>query len=1021
MHPPQLRQRLTAALTASATLALTLALLAGLPYVLWQATGIPWPEHITSLGELGERLAQPVSDPLMIDLLAVVGWACWAAFTGTVIRETLWYASHLPQLLRDRHTHDEHLATLTVKGSLAALCIGTLVVALIGLWRPTVASAQQPLAVGESQPPFTHTAPHFPTDSRTSISSAEATAAAVAEAARPGIATALPGDERDDPDAPAVDVRHIDYTVTEGDTLWDIAQQHLGDALKWPRIYALNKDRIQDDGTRLTDPDLIRPGWHLTIPAAPTPPARPTPIPPKLIPPAPEPAPDATPSTPTTPKAPPTETPPTRPTPNQNTDDPRDTEDTGTDHHHGRDRTPTRPTAKDKPSSQTHDTRRGSASIGLGEAGLIGITAAAGLLAARRYWYWHSNRQHDPHQQTPPPTLSPLVDKAAQAAHAATRPRLPHDPDALITHRTPPRPPHTTDTVTIGERDGTEVPLDELALPGGCTWTGPGAEDAARALLIGILTASERQRPDTARVTAIAPEALTEHLLPGLPHQFTALTQTTDTAHAIQAAEQHLITHARTRDEQESTLAPHTLPGPPTTAPAHPTTPGTLLLLTTPDATHTGQLQALAARSHPATLIILALHTPLPGATTWHIALGGTTTHPDAHSWHPQHPTPLRLFNLTPEAGRDVTDVLLTAHGQHPRPHPRPTPHHTPPPTPTPPAATNPHTPPPAKHPEPQPPPQPQPQPEQDDDTPALPSPPPHPYTLDTPRTTQQTKPVRLHVLGPITLYARGHQDPIGTNLRSEVHEFLALLAAHPTGLLASDIADKLHLEPGTDQNALKNLRRAVRRALRSATGITAQEFVLLQGELHKLHPELVETDLADFSTSLKEAFPTPVSGKKDAQRDTFSAVQAALAHYRGPFAQGSDYLWADAIREHLAMKASDAALRLARQTERADAQPHERDAVLTLLEQLSTIHPDHERLAQHTIRLYQAAGRHEAARHTYSRLERHLTELGLEPEPATRALSGGRQRPPLKGDQGCPSGERSVGRPARTKSGYSS
>ncbi|MCD9877245.1 AfsR/SARP family transcriptional regulator [Streptomyces guryensis] len=437
---------------------------------------------------------------------------------------------------------------------------------------------------------------------------------------------------------------------------------------------------------------------------------------------------------------------------------------------------------------------------------------------------------------------------------------------------------------------------------------------------------------------------MAETLLPGLPTQFTALAQSADTAEAIQAAERHLIAHARTCDEQDSDAESSG----PTRAGATPETgPGTLLLLTSPDAAHTGQLQALAARSRADILILLTLGAPLPGAASWHIDDDGTTTG--------QRHGSLRLFHLTPEAGRDVTDVLLTAHGQRPRLRILPTP--TP--------RSN------AEHPDGRPEPE-------AEDAPA------RPHAVEVSRPTR-TKPVRLHVLGPITLYARGHQDPVGTNLRSEAHEFLALLAAHPTGLLASDIAEKLHLAPGSDQNALKNLRRAVRRALRAATGFAAQEFILLQGEVHKLHPELVETDLADFSRSLKQAFST--SDTERTENDALTAVRDALAHYRGPFAHGSDYLWADTIREHLAMKATDAALRLARQTEHASAAPRERDTVLVLLEHLGSIHPDHERLARHTIRLYQAAGRHDAARHTYTRLERHLADLGLQPEPATQAL----------------------------------
>jgi DNA-binding SARP family transcriptional activator len=217
--------------------------------------------------------------------------------------------------------------------------------------------------------------------------------------------------------------------------------------------------------------------------------------------------------------------------------------------------------------------------------------------------------------------------------------------------------------------------------------------------------------------------------------------------------------------------------------------------------------------------------------------------------------------------------------------------------------------------------------------------------------------------------------------MRPEAHEFLALLAAHPTGLLASDIADKLHVDPGSEQNALKNLRRAVRRTLRTATGITSQEFILLQGEFHKLNPQLVEVDLAEFTHKLNRAFSA------EGENGALDAAQEAVALYRGPFAHGGDYLWGDAVREHLAMKAADAVLRLARKAERASAAPGERHTVLALLEHLGAIHPDHERLAQHAIRLYQAAGRHDAARHIYTRLKRHLAELGLEPEPATGAL----------------------------------
>lgn len=51
------------------------------------------------------------------------------------------------------------------------------------------------------------------------------------------------------------------YVVRKADSLWGIAQKALGDATRWPEIYALNKDTVKD-------PDLIFPGTTLKLPGA---------------------------------------------------------------------------------------------------------------------------------------------------------------------------------------------------------------------------------------------------------------------------------------------------------------------------------------------------------------------------------------------------------------------------------------------------------------------------------------------------------------------------------------------------------------------------------------------------------------------------------------------------------------------------------------------------------------------------------------------------------------------------------
>ena len=53
--------------------------------------------------------------------------------------------------------------------------------------------------------------------------------------------------------------------VKPGDSLWLLAERHLGDALRWPDIFELNVGQLEGGGT-LRDPNLIHPGWRLRLP-----------------------------------------------------------------------------------------------------------------------------------------------------------------------------------------------------------------------------------------------------------------------------------------------------------------------------------------------------------------------------------------------------------------------------------------------------------------------------------------------------------------------------------------------------------------------------------------------------------------------------------------------------------------------------------------------------------------------------------------------------------------------------------
>jgi len=58
--------------------------------------------------------------------------------------------------------------------------------------------------------------------------------------------------------APAPDAKH--YTVVGGDSLWKIAQEHLGNGARYPEIIAANPGKLKDEKT------VIHPGDVLIIP-----------------------------------------------------------------------------------------------------------------------------------------------------------------------------------------------------------------------------------------------------------------------------------------------------------------------------------------------------------------------------------------------------------------------------------------------------------------------------------------------------------------------------------------------------------------------------------------------------------------------------------------------------------------------------------------------------------------------------------------------------------------------------------
>lgn len=71
------------------------------------------------------------------------------------------------------------------------------------------------------------------------------------------------------------DISYEQRTIVSGDTLWEIADETLGDGARYPEIFEASKDIAQPGGRTITDPNWIYPGETVNIPVVTTVPVTP--------------------------------------------------------------------------------------------------------------------------------------------------------------------------------------------------------------------------------------------------------------------------------------------------------------------------------------------------------------------------------------------------------------------------------------------------------------------------------------------------------------------------------------------------------------------------------------------------------------------------------------------------------------------------------------------------------------------------------------------------------------------------
>lgn len=225
---------------ALAALLLLTALLVGAPILL---ASIPnaLDLHLPVDG-IASALMRPDDGSLLLLALLAVGWICWAAFAVATAAELVAGLRGLP--------------APRIPGLGAPQRMAGALIAAVALLAPTA---------GTSAP----TPPAQPATSATATVATIAPASYAATAAAATTAKAAPSERiqhAPQASAPTGECAYRVITVHRHDTLWGLAETHLGAGERWPEIYRLNRGHPQPDGRELRDPDWIYPGWQLRLP-----------------------------------------------------------------------------------------------------------------------------------------------------------------------------------------------------------------------------------------------------------------------------------------------------------------------------------------------------------------------------------------------------------------------------------------------------------------------------------------------------------------------------------------------------------------------------------------------------------------------------------------------------------------------------------------------------------------------------------------------------------------------------------
>lgn len=207
-----------------------------------------WPITTLPNAEWARRLTDTfVTDRAIFAVLTVAAWAVWATFTFSVLVE-------MSAALRGMQA-----PSIALAGPLQRLAGGLVATIVLAFSINHVASsAASALPAGV---PFPRAVP--------ATAVASPTPSLLSRTTLPASASALTVPRHASPAVPSPAGETV--IVQRNDSSWSIAEQHLGDGMRWRELWELNRGVQQPDGRAWTDPQIILKGWELRLPGTATP------------------------------------------------------------------------------------------------------------------------------------------------------------------------------------------------------------------------------------------------------------------------------------------------------------------------------------------------------------------------------------------------------------------------------------------------------------------------------------------------------------------------------------------------------------------------------------------------------------------------------------------------------------------------------------------------------------------------------------------------------------------------------